>query len=220
MAERIRVVVVDDHPIFRAGVIQALALDSLIEIVGEGASAADAVELSLKHRPDLLLLDISMPGNGIAALNEIMKMTAPPRIAMLTVSEDHDDVRRAIEAGAVGYMLKGIKAPDLIAAVKAVKAGEAYVSPSLAARLLASKIKNTTHPLSSLTEQEKRTLQLVAMGLSNREIGERLDISEKTVKFHIGNIFRKLNVRNRVEATLLAEQMWGKASDKRTRILN
>lgn len=209
MSGRIRVVVVDDHSLFRAGVIQSLGLDRSIEVVGEGSSAEDALQLVEEHSPDLVLLDISMPGNGLEAACEILKAPEPPRVAMLTVSEDDEDVRRALEAGAVGYLLKGIKAPDLITAVKCASAGEAYVSPNLAARLLSNKAKREMSPLSSLSDQEQRILRFVATGLSNREIGKQLHLQEKTIKYHMTNILRKLNVRNRVEATVFARREWG-----------
>jgi len=215
MAERIRVAVVDDHSLFRAGVMQSLALDDAIEIVGEGSSASEAVNLARSLSPDIILLDISMPGNGIEAARRIHELPSPPQIAMLTVSEDDDDVLGALDAGAVGYLLKGIRAQDLISAVKSVAAGETFVSPNLAMRLLAAKSRNEESPLSILSDQEQRTLRLVAMGLSNCEIGERLDVQERTVKYHVTNILRKLNVRNRVEATLVAKREWRDLEDRR-----
>lgn len=209
MGRPIRVIVVDDHPLFRAGVIQTLELDRTIEVVGEGSSAEDALQLVEEYSPDLVLLDISMPGNGLEAAIEILNAPAPPRVAMLTVSEDDDDVRHALEAGAVGYLLKGIKAPELITAVKCASSGEAYVSPNLAARLLSNKAKREMGPLSSLSCQDKQILRLVAVGLSNREIGNQLQLQEKTIKYHMTNILRKLQVRNRVEATVVARREWG-----------
>jgi DNA-binding NarL/FixJ family response regulator len=130
---------------------------------------------------------------------------------MLTVSEEDDDVMRALEAGAVGYVLKGVTASSLIGAVKSVAAGDRFVSPNLTLRLLAkARDKPAPSPLSQLTRQEERTLRLVAIGLSNREVGERLGVLEKTVKYHMTNILAKLKVRNRVEAILTAQQEWGR----------
>jgi len=211
MSEKIRVAVVDDHSLLRAGVIRALALDTMIEVVGEGASAAEAVELAKACEPDLILLDISMPGDGIEAARAICDLPSPPQVVMLTVSEDDDDVTRALDAGAVGYLLKGIKAPELIAAVKSVRTDGSFISPNLALRLLSSKAQAEagSNPLASLSESEERTLRLILAGLTNREIAERLDVTEKTVKFHVGNILKKLNVRNRVEAALIARREWG-----------
>ncbi|QRM35197.1 response regulator transcription factor [Microvirga sp. VF16] len=136
MVEKTRIVVVDDHALLRAGLVRALALDPMIEIVGEGASAEEAIELAKVHAPDLILLDISMPGNGIEAARAIHGLPIPTRVVMLTVSGDDDDVLRAREAGAVGYILKGIDARDLIMAVTSVKAGGSFIAPDLAPRLL------------------------------------------------------------------------------------
>lgn len=214
MVEKIRVAVVDDHAMFRAGVIQSLGLDCAIEVVGEGASAAEAVQLARELTLDLILLDVSMPGNGIEAAREILRMPEPPRVAMLTVSEDDDDVTGALEAGAVGYLPKGIRAPDLIAAVRNLNEGRSVVSPDLALRVLSNKVRAEASPLASLTDQEKRTLRLVASGLSNREVGERLDVQEKTVKYHVTNILRKIRARNRVEAVLIAKREWADLGDR------
>jgi len=213
MVERIRVAVVDDHAMFRAGVIQSLGLDGDIEVVGEGGSAAEAVQLAKELAPDLILLDVSMPGNGVEAAREILGMQSPPRVAMLTVSETDNDVVSALEAGAVGYLPKGIRATDLIAAVRALKDGRSVVSPDLVLRVLSNKVRADGSPLASLSDQEKRTLRLVAKGLSNREVGERLDVQEKTIKYHVTNILRKLNARNRVEAVLIAKREWGDLVD-------
>ncbi len=209
MGKRIRVAVVDDHALFRAGVVQSLAFDGAIEIVGEGGSAAEAVQLARNLAPDLILLDVSMPGNGIAAAREILRMPHPPRVAMLTVSESDDDVIDALDAGAAGYIPKGIRMPELIAAVRSLMGGRTFVAPDLALRLLSNKWREHAGPLASLSDQERRTLRLVARGLSNREVGERLDVQEKTVKYHVTNILRKLKARNRVEAVLIAKQEWG-----------
>jgi DNA-binding NarL/FixJ family response regulator len=216
MVERIRVAVVDDHALFRAGVIQSLALDGAIDVVGEGASAAEAVQLARELTLDLILLDVSMPGNGIEAAREILRMPGAPRVAMLTVSESDDDVIGALEAGAVGYLPKGIRVPDMIAAVRNLKDGHSVVSPDLALRVLSNKVRAEASPLASLTDQERRTLRLVANGLSNREVGERLDVQEKTVKYHVTNILRKIRARNRVEAVLIAKREWTDLEDRAT----
>jgi two-component system nitrate/nitrite response regulator NarL len=214
MVEKIRVAVVDDHAMFRAGVIQSLGLDGDIEVVGEGASAAEAVELVRELAPDLILLDVSMPGNGIEAARNILRMSGPPLVAMLTVSESDDDVMGALDAGAVGYLPKGIRAAELVAAVRSLMGGRTFVSPDLALRLLSNKARAGAGPLTLLSDQEQRTLRLIAKGLSNREVGERLDVHEKTVKYHVTNILKKLKARNRVEAVLIAKQEWGDRMDR------
>ena len=203
----IRVIVVDDHPLFRAGVTQSLALDPAITVVAEGSSGSQALELVERHEPDIILLDISMPGNGIDAAAAIAATERPPRILMLTGSDDGPDVMRAIEAGAAGYILKGIGANDLIAVVKSVAGGDTFVSPSLSLGLLTRLSgKAEAAPLARLTVRELRVLELLAQGLSNRGIGGNLGVHEKTVKFHVTNILRKLKVRNRVEAALALKE--------------
>ncbi len=214
MSKRIRVAVVDDHALFRAGVIQSLGFDDEIEVVGEGGSAAEAVQLARELAPDLILLDVSMPGSGIQAAREILQMPEPPCVAMLTVSEDDDDVMQSLEAGAMGYLPKGIRTPELIAAVRNLRDGRSVVPPELALRALTSRVRAEASPLATLSGQERRTLRLVAEGLSNREVGERLDVHEKTVKYHLTNILRKLRVRNRVEAVLIAKRGWNDLGDK------
>lgn len=210
MADKIRVIVVDDHSLFRTGVIQVLEADKAIEVVGEGASGTDALQLASKYSPDIALLDISMPGNGIEMAETIVGLPVPPKVIMLTVSEADDDIVGAIEAGAVGYLLKGISASDLISAVKSVAAGGSFMSPNLALRVVSNLQKPPkASPLSLLSPQEERTLRLVSDGLSNREVGERLGILEKTVKYHMTKAMAKLGVRNRVEAALVARQGWG-----------
>ncbi|MBL0936740.1 MAG: response regulator transcription factor [Rhizobiaceae bacterium] len=204
------VVVVDDHSLFRAGVISCLERDPAIRVVGEGASGREAVSLCAAGNPLVALIDISMPDDGIAAVGEIAAMKLDTRIIMLTVSENEDDVLRALDAGAVGYVLKGVSGPELVDAVKTVAAGETFVSPNLAVRLVTilagSKQKRQVDTLSA---QETRTLQFVALGMNNRECAAQLGVSEQTVKYHMTNIMKKLGVRNRVEAALVARTEWG-----------
>ncbi len=210
MPDTISIVVVDDHPLFRAGVTRSLELDGSIKVVGEGGSAEEACALTRRLCPDIILLDISMPGNGISAAREIAGLEQRPRVVMLTVSEDDDNIMAALEAGAVGYVLKGIEATHLIAAVRSVAAGDTFVSPNLTLRLISGiRGKAKPAPLECLTSQEKKTLQLVAKGMSNREAGEILGVHEKTIKFHMSKVLAKLNVRNRVEASMLAQKEWG-----------
>jgi two-component system, NarL family, nitrate/nitrite response regulator NarL len=207
MTERIKVVVVDDHSLFRVGVIQSLQLDSDIEVVGDGASAKDAIELARSCRPHVALIDISMPGNGIDAARAVRQLNNAPQVIMLTVSESDDDVMQALDAGVVGYVLKGVSAPDLIAAVKGVAAGGSFVSPTLALRLLsASRSVASSSPVDTLSDRERRTLTLVGRGMNNREIAEELGVHQTTVKWHVSNIIKKIGVRNRVEAALVAQR--------------
>ena len=210
----IKIVVVDDHPLFRSGVVRTLEEEHDIEVVAEGASADDALDLVKRHAPDVALLDISMPGNGISAARWIAERHPGVRITMLTVSENDQDVMKALEAGAVGYVLKGVGARDLVNMIRGVAQGESYISPSLAARLLVAMNSADAAPspksaLASLTEREEQILRLVAHGLSNKEVGRKLDLQEKTIKHHMTSILQKLHARNRVEAAVIARENWG-----------
>jgi DNA-binding NarL/FixJ family response regulator len=207
----IRLVLADDHPIFRDGLVSSIEETGEFEVVGVGGSADDAVALSEKYQPDIALLDLSMPGNGIVAAQRISDVGSASHIAMLTVSEDDADVTAALQAGATGYVLKGVSAAELRAILGRIAKGEAHVSPGLAAQVL--KIMQTRkpaerRPIDDLTKREEDILKGVAGGLSNREIGEQLNIQEKTVKHYMTTILSKLQVRNRVEAAVIAHEAW------------
>ncbi len=210
----ITVVVVDDHPLYRSGVVRTLADDGRFAVLAEGSSAAEAVELARAHAPMVILLDISMPGNGVEAARRIAALAPGVAVAMLTVSETDDDIMAALQAGAKGYLLKGVGADDLVAIVAGIAGGESYVSPGLAARLLVSlNAKGSApaaepSPLGGLTAREEQILRLVAQGLSNKEVGRKLALQEKTVKHYMTNILQKLHVRNRVEAAVMAREAW------------
>ena len=212
MSDVIRVVLADDHPIYRDGLARSLTDAGDIEIVGEARDGEEAVEVVARERPDVVLLDISMPkGGGIAALSRIMQMEAPPRVAMLTASEADDDLMQAIKLGALGYILKGVGAGELVDLVRELHAGRSYVSPGLAGRLLIAMRRRdgpaaAPNPLDELSRREEDILKLVAVGKSNREVGDALDLQEKTVKHYMTSILQKLQVRNRVEAAMLARQ--------------
>jgi two-component system, NarL family, nitrate/nitrite response regulator NarL len=209
MPDRIRIVLVDDHPLFREGVAMTLASEPDIEVLGQGVSADDALRLVKKFLPDIVLLDISMPGGGIEAARKIAVSCPVVKIVMLTVSEQDDVVVTALQAGARGYILKGVGGEELVGIVRAVNRGESYVSPDLAARLLVEMQSGNSHDsapdlFSALTAREEQILKLVSCGFSNKEIGRDLGLQEKTVKHYMTNILQKLQVRNRVEAALLA----------------
>ena len=212
MSDVIRVVLADDHPIYRDGLARSLTDAGNIVIVGEARDGEEAVEVVARERPDVVLLDISMPkGGGIAALSRIMQMEAPPRVAMLTASEADDDLMQAIKLGALGYILKGVGAGELVELVRELHAGRSYVSPGLAGRLLIAMRRRDgpvamPNPLDELSRREEDILKLVAVGKSNREVGDALDLQEKTVKHYMTSILQKLQVRNRVEAAMLARQ--------------
>jgi two-component system nitrate/nitrite response regulator NarL len=209
----IRVVLADDHPIFRDGLVRSLEESGQFSVVGTGGNADEAVALVAEHAPDLVLLDISMPGSGIEAARRISAGPNPPRIAMVTVSEHDQDVTAAFRAGAIGYVLKGISAAEIAEILTGVAAGEAHVSPALASRLL-QEIERPAHgrtrrPIDELSKRESDILRRVARGLSNREVADDLGLQEKTIKHYMTSILEKLQVRNRVEAALIARDAWG-----------
>lgn len=209
----ITLIVADDHPIFRDGLVRSIAETGEFEIVGIAASAQEAVELAAKFKPDIALLDLSMPGNGITAAARIVEAGYAKYVAMLTVSEDDADVTAALQAGAIGYVLKGVSAEDLRRILKGIARGDAHVSPGLAAQVLKimqSPRKVEHNPIDDLTKREEEILRLVATGQSNREVADRLNLQEKTVKHYMTTILGKLHARNRVEAALIAHDAWNK----------
>ena len=215
MTEKTRVVIADDHPLYREGVARSLASDPGITVVGQAQDAMQAVELTRSLKPDVLLLDLSMPGGGgLAALRQVMAMAQPPRVAILTASEEDDDVMQALRAGALGYILKGVGSRELLGVVKDLAAGQSYVSPALAAKILnamragAATPAATANPIDDLSKREEDILKLVADGKSNKEVGRVLDLQEKTVKHYMTSILQKLHVRNRVEAAVMARGHW------------
>jgi two-component system, NarL family, nitrate/nitrite response regulator NarL len=212
MTESVTVLIADDHPLFRGGVARSLHEAGGIEVVAECGDADAAVAAAADHLPHVALLDISMPGNGILAAERIGRDCPAVRIVMLTVSEHDDDLMRALKAGAVGYVLKGVSADALADVVRMVRMGGSYVSPGLAGRVLTEmgagkvRISGAVDPVSDLTARELQILRLVARGASNREVADVLNLKEATVKFYMTNILQKLQVRNRVEAALLARE--------------
>lgn len=212
MNDEIQVVLIDDHPLFREGVAYALQADPDIAVVGQGGSREEAVRLACQLLPDLILLDIGIPGGGIEAARDIAVACPATKIIMLTASAEDDDLMAALKAGARGYVLKGVAARELVRVTRSVWAGESYVTPTLAASLLAEMAggvktaRPEANPLDELSEREHQILECVAAGMSNKEIGQRLHLSEKTVKHYMTNILEKLQVRNRVEAALLAQK--------------
>lgn len=206
MVDRVRIVIVDDHPLFREGVAATLRSEPIIEIAGQGASADDAVQLCERERPNVVLLDIGIPGDGLAAARRIASAFPQTRIAMLTASDLEEHVSTALDIGVRGYILKGIEGGDLINTMLAIARGDTYVTPGLAARILSTMRQRAMaaahEDISSLTPREDEILALVAEGRTNKEIARTLGISEKTVKHYMTNIMEKLQVRNRVEAAL------------------
>jgi DNA-binding NarL/FixJ family response regulator len=204
----VRVVLVDDHPLFREGVAATLGADPRFEVVGEGASADDALTLCTALLPDLLLLDLHLPGGGVQGAQAVAAACPVTRIVMLTVSEEEADVLATLKAGARGFILKGVSGRELRSILASVADGEVYVTPGLAASMLRDMPPTPTLPsgLNELTPRERQILEGVAAGRSNKEIARSLDLTEKTVKHYMTNVLQKLQVRNRVEAALLAQR--------------
>lgn len=208
MNDPIDVLVVDDHPLFRQGVVHALERDRGFRVVGEADSGEKALELARALLPHVVLLDISMPGwGGIATAQKLSTACPATAIVMLTAAEDKDKLLAALKAGARAYVLKGVAVSELAAVLRGAVAGDAYVSPSIATEMLIALTRSPApDPLQELTEREHTILGLIAQALTNREIGLRVNLSEKTVKHHVTNILQKLQVRSRVEAALLVQR--------------
>ena len=205
MTAGIRVAVIDDHPLFREGVTRSLSEIDGFQIVAEGSTKDDAIRVAETLQPDVLLMDISMPGGGLNAILPILTTVPSQKIVMLTVSESSDDVTAALNSGAKGYVLKGVGSRALAEIIRSVAAGESYVAPALSARLLSSRSSpapKTPSALEALTARELQVLQLVASGLSNKHVARQLDLHEKTVKHHMTQIMAKLGVANRTEAAI------------------
>jgi two-component system, NarL family, nitrate/nitrite response regulator NarL len=206
MTAPIRLAVIDDHPLFREGVARCLK-DLGFEVVGEGSSMDDALRIAEQTRPDIILLDISMPGGGLNAIAPILERHPGQNIVMLTVSELTDDVTQALKSGAKGYVLKGVGYQVLAEILRAVANGESYVSPTLSARVVFDLSSRSTAPASrspvaELNARQKEILTLVASGLSNKRIALQLGVHEKTVKHHMTRILAKLHASNRTEAAI------------------
>jgi len=208
----IRVLIVDDHALFRRGLEMVLAQESDIEVVGEAADGAEAISMAVEMAPDIVLMDVRMPRRGgIDATSAIKEKVPSTKIVMLTISDEEADLFDAIKAGAMGYLLKEISIDEVAADIRAVYNGQSLISPSMASKLLtefASMIKNKDDrpqlPTPRLTDREMEVLRLVAKGMNNRDIAKQLYISENTVKNHIRNILEKLQLHSRMEAVVYA----------------
>lgn len=203
------IITIDDHPLFRKGLADLIEMDDNLVLIGEAASGEAGLALAVELEPDLILLDINMKGmDGLETLRALKKADLDSRVMMLTVSDNEDDVLAAIRAGADGYLLKDMEPEDTLDSIRAAASGKLVVSDRLT-ELLATALRSEANtPLdseeASLTQREHEILDLIAEGLSNKLIARALDISPGTVKVHVKNILRKLNLNSRVEAAVWA----------------
>lgn len=199
----VRVVVVDDHPVVRAGIVGLLAGEDDLEVVGEGSDGAEVLALVEAHHPDVVLMDLRMPTvDGATATGQLLAAHPEARVVVLTTYESDADILRAVEAGATGYLLKDTPREDLVEAVRAAARGETVLAPSVARRLVAQVRGDDQR----LTSRELEVLAAVARGGSNAQIGAELFISEATVKTHLLRVFTKLGVDDRTRAVTVAIQ--------------
>ncbi|HEY8340417.1 MAG TPA: response regulator transcription factor [Egibacteraceae bacterium] len=210
--DAIRVIVADDHALFRRGLEMVLASEDDIEVVAEAGDGAEVVALAIEHMPDLVLMDVRMPvQGGIAATKAIREALPHTKILMLTISDEEEDLYDAIKAGANGYLLKEISIDEVADAIRSVHAGQSLISPSMASKLLTEFAamarkgeERQQMPTPRLTDREMEVLALVAQGMNNRDIAKELFISENTVKNHVRNILEKLHLHSRMEAVVYA----------------
>jgi DNA-binding NarL/FixJ family response regulator len=203
----IRVLVADDHPIVRRGVVATLTSAPDIDVVGEAADGAQAVAQAEASAPDVVLMDLRMPVlGGAAATGRLLAASRPPRVLVLTTYDTDDDIIAAIEAGASGYLLKAAPAEEILAAVRAVHAGKTALAPSIAAALV-NRVRSGATPTPKPSARELEVLRLVASGLSNPQIAARLFIGEATVKTHLLHVFEKLAVSDRTRAVTRAQEL-------------
>ena len=208
----IRVLIADDQQLLRAGFRVILEAEPDIEVVDEADNGLEAVRRTQLTRPDVVLMDIRMPElDGLSATEQIMAMGDPPKVVVLTTFDLNEYVYRALRAGATGFLLKDAPSSRLVGAVRAAAAGDELIEPSITRRLVAAYAETADRPaaelpaaVSALTERELDVLRLVARGLSNAEVGEALFIAETTVKTHVARILAKLDVRDRVQAVVIA----------------
>ncbi|MDP1655037.1 MAG: response regulator transcription factor [Hylemonella sp.] len=224
LPDTIRILVVDDHTLFRRGLTALLSREPQFEVVGDAADAGEALRRAQELQPDLILLDNHLPGvRGVDALPSLREAAPGTRVLMLTVSEDEQDLADALKAGAAGYLLKTIEGDALAAAIRRVMSGESVLAQEMTSKLVAAfqGASNAVRPaaipasvaatatsslLGSLSPREREILRGIARGASNKEIGRELGIAETTVKIHVQHVLRKLDVSSRVQAAVLATE--------------
>lgn len=211
----VRILVVDDHTLFRRGLTALLARDPHLQVVGDAADAGEALRRAQELQPDLILLDNHLPGvNGVDALPSLLDAVPGVRVLMLTVSEDEQDLAAALRGGASGYLLKTIEGDALVAAIARAMRGESVVAEEMTGKLVAAYRDATAAPapappaskVAQLSPREQEILRGIARGASNKEIGRELGIAETTVKIHVQHVLRKLDVSSRVQAAVIASE--------------
>ena len=202
MQETLKVLLIDDHPLMRRGIKQLVELDDNFEVIADVGGGAEGISVALQTSPDLIILDLNMKGlSGLDTLKGLRAEGVDARIVILTVSDAKNDIFALVDAGADGYLLKDTEPDTLLEQLKAIAQGEVILSDSI--KNLLVEREHRQDPMDSLTEREMDVLRLIATGLSNKQIAGQLFISEETVKVHIRNLLRKLNVHSRVAATVL-----------------
>jgi DNA-binding NarL/FixJ family response regulator len=206
VADPIRVLIVDDHSVVREGLRAFLELQAGLEVVGEAADGEEAIEAGARLRPDVILMDLVMPQlGGVAAMRRLREQVPGARIIVLTSFLDDDKLLPALRAGAAGYLLKNAEPHEIARAVRAAHAGEALLDPVVAARLVETLAADDgQEPLDRLTPREREVLVLIGRGYSNKRIANELELSEKTVKTHVGHVLAKLGVTDRTQAAVVA----------------
>jgi len=208
--KKIKVLIADDHHMVRQGIKQILELENDIEVVSQASNGEEAVEQAREYKPDVILMDINMPGmNGLQAIEELKKDNDMYRVVVLTIHQDREYLFKTIQLGAEGYVLKDAESAVLIEAIRTVASGNTYVQPNMTNELVKEFNRMSTRSKekeeeSVLTSREIEVIGLIAEGLINKEIAKKLYISEKTVKNHVSNIFKKLNVSDRTQAAIYA----------------
>jgi len=218
MVSPIRVLVVDDHTLFRRGLTALLSRDARVQVVGDAADAGEAQRRAQDLQPDLILLDNHLPGvRGVDAVAALQEAVPHARIVMLTVSEDEADMAAALRGGAAGYLLKTIEGDDLIQAIVRAVSGDSVIATEMTSKMISAYLGGgqangavpapPTSPLDVLSAREREILRGIAQGASNKEIGRELGIAETTVKVHVQNVLRKLHVSTRVHAAVIATEI-------------
>ncbi len=196
------VAVVDDLPLYRQGIINALNSVSYAEVVEEGSTSDDAVRIAREKRPDILIFDIEKSAHRGELISRILTASQATRLIVLTRCENEEDIDACLEAGVRGYVLKGASADELVRVVNSVHEGQSYVTPQLAARLLSRNSRAKIKQISDLSLREEAVIVHVSQGLTNKEIARNLCVSEKTIKHHMTKVMQKLQVRSRIQAAL------------------